>query len=163
MKLSIELDTLKTALEIIDNFAEGESPDAIKELRDLVKQASAKFIVVRLNETHKWAVSPRTPATIHGVYLVDTNEVTHCCELTPSYYLRHLYNTCVSDDKAFVEEVETYSTPDDQNIYVHCHVIDAMKAPDVYVAKPMEENELEDSYDRLIEAYLEHFRGNHAL
>ena len=164
MKLSIELETLKTALEIIDNFAEGTKPEVISELEDLVKQASAKFKVVRQDETHNWGFDEgRDLGTIYGVYLVDTNEVTHCCEITPSYYLRHLYDTCDSPDGVVRDEVESYSTCDDQNIYVHCHVIDAMKAPDVYVCQPMEEHELADNYDALIEGYLEHFNGNHML
>lgn len=165
MKLSIELQTLKDCLEIIDNFAEGEPPESIKELKDLVKQASAKFRVVRRNETYNWNFNEGTSGTwtIHGVYLVDMNEITYCCEITPSYYLHHLYNTCESDNLIVKDEVENFSTPDDQNTYIFANIIDNLDRKDYHPCSEITEEDLEESYDKLVEAMKEHYIGNHYL
>ncbi len=90
---------------------------------------------VCLDETGHYNIDPADApyiAAIHGVYVFDRNQQTHCCELTPSYYLIHLYDSVlftgdVSDEKR--EELdEKYCYCESDDIYVHCHEIDLMIA-----------------------------------
>ncbi len=69
-------------------------------------------------------------AAIHGVYVFDRNQATHCCELTPSYDLIYLY-TCIhitldTTDEKREELDQKYGHEGCEDIYVHCHTIDAL-------------------------------------
>ncbi len=48
---------------------------------------------VEIDETRNWNLDDKDRPFVEkitGVYFYDRNEHTHCCELTPSYYLRTL-------------------------------------------------------------------------
>ncbi len=92
--------------------------------------------LVMFDTTSKWNFRDEDKPyidQIHSVYLFDQNEITHCCELTPSYYLIHLYDEVIlseaggelSEEKKS-ELYEFYESPvvDNCNIYVHCYMID---------------------------------------
>jgi hypothetical protein len=106
---------------------------------------------------------------ILGVYLYDKNEITHCCEFTPSYYLRHVYDTVVLTDagaelsEAGKDEIfERYENCGGEDIYVHCSGIDAMEKNKArYHVHGETGVSFEDtSYDEQMESLLDHFRGN---
>jgi len=71
--------------------------------------------------------------SVEDVYLFDKNRVTHCCELTPSYYLMFLYcriNFSKKGEKLSDVEHEKlrdkYELEPGEDIYVHTHSIDQL-------------------------------------
>ena len=130
--------------------------------------------VVALVETDHYFIEPRDVeyiAQIRGVYLFDKEKRTHCCELTPSYYLIHLYDQIIlSESGDALNENEkdrlyqAYEYNGGEDIYVHCHEIDALveKADpgEHYVYGDSEVAEEDVEYDDQIEAVREHLCGN---
>jgi len=50
---------------------------------------------VNLDFTDDFAIDPADRPyieNIRAIFMFDRNQRTHCCELTPSYYLIHLYD-----------------------------------------------------------------------
>ena len=68
---------------------------------------------------------------IYDVYMYDHNERTFCCELTPSYYLVHLYTTIVFVDNirdATRERLdETYCHIPTDDCYMHVSSVERIK------------------------------------
>ena len=51
----------------------------------------SQFKIVKINETPMWAESMQKRAgKLTGVYIYDDGEQTHCCELTPSFWLEFI-------------------------------------------------------------------------
>lgn len=96
--------------------------------------AKRKFIVVAINETHNWAeglLESHGLEAAFGLYLVCTDERTHCCEITPSYRMDFLNNAFVydTDDEAAHEAAgELAFEGGADTIYMHCHTVDGMDA-----------------------------------
>lgn len=163
MKIPVEVSTLNTLLSILESLEDddkvGETPEML-DLKDKVKQANSKWMVVKIEETQHWPlVSEGTK--VYGVYLVDLNEVTYLCEMRPSHYLYHLYNVADTDSESEREEIESYSSGDDENIYRHTTALDALPAIFSHPCGPVEDHEIEDSYEDMVETYLEHYREHH--
>lgn len=83
------------------------------------------FNVVKIDETEDWVDPIKEHGPIWSIYFYDPNQVTHLCELTPSYYLHFLYYTA---DKELPENIqddidEVARNWDDKGIYVWCHQI----------------------------------------
>jgi len=112
---------------------------------------------------------------IRSVYLYDKNERTHCCELTPSYWLEHLYDEVIltpdaalSDDEREALYSKYEDTPyDEQGIYVHCHSIDRIEKRagrfEYHVHGDTGVSYDDCDHDEQMEALREHFCGNHVL
>ena len=114
---------------------------------------------------------------IRSVYLYDKNERTHCCELTPSYWLEHLYDEVVLTPEADAALSENerealyckyeYIPDDDGGCYIHCHVIDGIESRagkfeyHVYGETGVSYDDCD--HDEQMEALWEHFCGNHVL
>lgn len=89
---------------------------------------------VVLDETNLYTIDPADApyiARIRGVYLFDRNERTHCCELTPSYYLIHLYDQVIPTDAGEALDdadrealYEKYEHNGGEDCYVHCGEIE---------------------------------------
>ena len=86
---------------------------------------------VALDETQYYNIDPADAKYIEridGVYVFDRNHRTACCELTLSYFLRHLYTSIVfSDgvDDATRDRLEMdYAHCEGDDFYVHCCDID---------------------------------------
>lgn len=158
MKLSVEVEVLNTVMSLLESQVGDEDLDKVLEtqevldLKDQLKQANAKWVVIKVDETHHWTIAPEG-TKVYGIFLVDLNEVTYLCELRPSHYCYHLYN--ISDP--YDEEIEDAVILDDQNIYLHTDNI----PKDHHMCGPVEDHEIEDSYEAMVETYLEHYRGNH--
>ena len=83
------------------------------------------FNVVKIDETRDWIDPIKEHGPIWSVYFYDPNQVTHLCELTPSYYLHFLYYTTDEPPPENIQDdIETVLfSYGDKNIYVHCHGI----------------------------------------
>ena len=63
------------------------------------------------------------------VYTFDADQATNCCELTPSYDARfcgvELTAPNLGEDEyeAMLEQIQAESTPDSQDMYVHCRSV----------------------------------------
>ena len=131
--------------------------------------------VVALDETYAYYIKEKDKQfikTIRGVYLYNKNEITHLCEITPSYYLIHLYDQVILTNAAeqlgdFGKDdlYQTYEYRGGENIYVHCHQIDKMEGDrSKYHLYGETGVSYDDSdYDDQMEGLREHFCGNHAL
>ncbi len=89
---------------------------------------------IALDETDHYDISEADAPLIkqiRGVYLFDRNRRTYACEMTPSYWLTHLYDQVilVDDDDPRREELhEDYEGYPGDDIYVHCSTIDKIIA-----------------------------------
>lgn len=90
-----------------------------------------------LNETRYYAIEREHQPyirKIRGVYLFDRSRQTRCCEITPSYYLMHLYDSVIYTDETPEDLIDTldqlygHCGGDDQ--YVHCHEIERIISAD---------------------------------
>ena len=122
------------------------------------------IVAVALNETRHYLIDPADKPYIDrilGVYILDRSERTHCCEITPSYSLEHVYDTvvasfdCPDDIRERLDERYAHLGGDD--IYVHCSVIDALPADRIRVWRGDDPIE---SDDEAMEHAREHFQGN---
>jgi hypothetical protein len=130
--------------------------------------------VISLDETDHYQIDPEDApfiAQIRGAYFYDSNVVTHCCELTGSYYLMHIGDSVILTpageeltDEQKDDIYQKYEFNGGDDIYVHCHTIDRLAAN----AGRFEYHHYgetgvsyEDSdYDEQIEGLREHFCGN---
>lgn len=128
----------------------------------------AHFKVVVFDETRYWtedAVS-KAGGKIYATYLYDSNCHTYCCELTPSYYLIHLFSTPLEDDEdgSAAEMIRAAQAGDDQNGYYHCRSIDSLPAElfvhDFGLDLVDDNEELGESRDELEAQYREWCQGN---
>lgn len=140
------------------------------------KQLPIDARVIALNETEFYYLPDehkRYIRAIRGIYLYDANRHTHCCELTPSYWLIFLYNSVILTEEGLAlggtkgelyDEYE-YGTGG-EDCYMHCHTVDRLaKAAEAglgdYYAHGATEVSYKDSdYDEQIEGLVEHFIGN---
>ena len=89
--------------------------------------------VCLIDETEHWNNEIADAAgKIFGVYLYNVDEVTHCCELTPSYELNFLQSVPLELPKAENFREKLLDVIDEGNFqtervhYFHCHVIDRL-------------------------------------
>jgi hypothetical protein len=78
-----------------------------------------KFYVTKIDETHYLSDEARSKVGTHVCYyLYTTDEVTHCCELTPSYLLE----ACGFETERYDEitEENLYQLMPDYSHYRHC-------------------------------------------
>jgi hypothetical protein len=117
---------------------------------------------------------------IRSVFLFNRNEITYCCELTPSYWLIHLYDEVIltpdadeslsEDEKSAIYEAYEYAgSGSDWDRYVHCHEIDAMirKRPrkrfTIHHVGSTGVSYKDVPYEEQIESLREHYSCNHCL
>ena len=132
--------------------------------------------VVALDETTHYCVRDEHKsliAEIRGIYMLDRNEITYCCELTPSYYLIYIQDQVIltpEADKTLTDEekgsiYEEYEQSGGDNIYVHCRQIDniirSRKKVHHYGKTGVKYSD--SSYEEQIEGLREHFQGNSVL
>jgi hypothetical protein len=130
--------------------------------------------VIALDETEFYSLKPAHRPhvkAIRGVYLFDRNTHTHCCELTPSYYLIHVYDEVIPADdtpdelRELLDSEYAYCGGEDK--YVHTHAIDRILSE----ARPFTVHHYGDpgvsfddvERDEQMDALREHFQGNHAF
>lgn len=124
------------------------------------------WIAVRIDESEFCDPDflARCGGKVWGVYLVDTNSVTHCCEPTASYCLTLVDTVCEAtpedpekSDRLMTELMEcTQESP--QVAYVHCSVLDSFPEGDK-ATQPVPEDWAEDGEDRGFEEVREGYCG----
>jgi hypothetical protein len=104
------------------------------------------FKWVKIDETRHWAEEWRAKNKIKKIvstYIFNANEVTHCCEITPSYWLEHIESCAELEQDAGVadmtdaeyqafleecgridEEMRDEELQNDNSMYVHCREVD---------------------------------------
>jgi hypothetical protein len=131
--------------------------------------------VVALDETANYEIDKADRPfirEIRGVYLFDRNQRTHCCELTPSYLLIHLYDEVIPseagyalDDRAVERLYERYECEGGDDRYVHCHTVEGIIAKadrfGVHHYGDTEVDQQDVDHDEQMEALREHFNCNH--
>ena len=85
---------------------------------------------VQFDETTDYNIEPEDRPYVRrilGAYLFDRNQRTHCCELTPSYYLIYLFTQVeltdaglALDDDARGVLYDRYEMEPSDDRYVHC-------------------------------------------
>lgn len=131
--------------------------------------------IIALDETEYYHLEPeeaRYIRAIKGVYLYDANRHTHCCELTPSYYLIFLYNSVNLTDEGLALNDEARGELYDKfevecggdDCYMHVHTVDqlAEKAGkgEYHVYGDPEVSYDDSDYDEQIEGLVEYCQSN---
>lgn len=128
------------------------------------------FKLVTLDETKDWRDDVQERAgKVFATYLYDENRVTHCCEITPSFELYHLYSTPLNDDEPdnaiaeLVDEEEARARFDGQDIqYIHC--ADIAGLPDGWFHDAGEEAlESDQAWEEARDDAIEYFRANRKI
>lgn len=133
--------------------------------------------VIAYNETSYYNIEDEHKPfikAIRNVYLYDKNEITHLCEITPSYWLIWLYTQVIFTDAG--NELGDFEKNDifekyeqcggNDNIYVHCHEVDQVEATAkknefrYYVYGATGVNLEDTSREEQMESLREHFQGN---
>ncbi len=128
---------------------------------------------IALDETDRYSISEADALhikQIRGVYLFDRNRRTHVCELTPSYWLIHLYDQVIlvdDDDPQRDRLYEDYEHCPSDDEYMHCSTIDRIiEQSDYSVVDHYGNTEvsLDDvDYDDQMESVREYFCGNRSF
>jgi len=138
---------------------------------------------VALNRTSDYNIEPedrRYIARILEGYVFDRNQPTHCCELTPSYWLIYLFTSVeltdaglALDDDARGDLYDRYEMESSDDCYIHCRVVNRIieKMGPAYVCHYGDTARLEDDLDDLddldarhdaeLEHIREHLSANH--
>ena len=120
-----------------------------------------KFTVVAVDETSDWThpdLVERSGGKIFTLYAFDPEEVTHVCEITPSFYLMpfdvvpNLYRENDKEWELMYDELQDGLNDGTEPSYFHCHRIEALED------KFKHTEEFDDDYT--LDDALEHFRGN---
>jgi hypothetical protein len=95
-------------------------------------------VAIALDETEYYQIDPEDAPYIRrilGGYVFDRNLHTHCCELTPSYFLIFLFTSVeltdaglALDDDARGEIYDKYEYEGGDDCYMHVHTVDAIIA-----------------------------------
>lgn len=139
-----------------------------------------KFYSVRIDETETfkgWLEKYTFWGKIYGVYIYDANEVTYCCNMTPSYCL-YPVGYALEWDGMDLEEMAAKSgipydeldylenTIDEDEIvsYYHCGSIDRLSETEkvLQVDYSLESNssDWDETYRYLLDKAKETYRGN---
>lgn len=85
-----------------------------------------ELVTVEINETNYLCDRLKEKVgAYYGVYLIDKSEVTHCCELEPSYWLEAVgYRTDKPLDEGTEEDL--MGSWQDSSHYRHCRAVDRL-------------------------------------
>lgn len=120
-----------------------------------------KFSLVKIDETKYFDCLPHDIGRIFTVYMYNPDEQTHCCEITPSYYLipvdcyaerTHLLSD--EPEKERVYDILENSMNGFEGIYRHCSSIDQIGDEFKFTSK--------NDFESEDEAF-EYYRSNHCL
>lgn len=134
------------------------------------------FVIVALDESKYWTLkdpdADQYVERIEGVYLVDLNQYTHLCEITPSYALYLVENRAVYKDgtpDSVIDRIdgEVMGEWDEPVTYTHVREFDALLASlpkdrKHHYGSPYRrgQNGRNVKYDDAVEGVLEYCRCN---
>jgi len=131
------------------------------------------FRLVAVDETEYYSIPSELSEIkkIYGVYLVDFNSHTYCCELTPSLWLDHLYNTFTVDDSVndceLLEEIDSWLREvEGSSFYAHVSFVEKDYRFSIIESYPFTEQQIKDYlsgevvYGELEEEVREYYQGN---
>jgi hypothetical protein len=119
--------------------------------------------IVAIEETSHWNADIVARAgRLFGIYLLDANRQTHCCELTPSYevyFIETVHEKFHGEGGVHDEILEADLT--EYSHYFNCRVIDRMAAK-WFVTFPIHDinYETDEEWEADREEMLEMLRGN---
>lgn len=125
-----------------------------------------KLYAIALKDT---CLSPDPPVLYtETVYLVNTDETTHCCELTPSYYLEPLYiNVVCAEGTSDEDREKAYDIWGDlsscDGTYMHCRYIDRIieeADPCKVRAADHSKDDPDETPEEIWESWRESWQGN---
>ena len=76
-----------------------------------------QFRAILLDESADWNAD-FVNGSVYGVYAYDPNQMTHCCELTPSYNMECVGNVGERDPDWDFQEMS-------EDCYMHCRLVDS--------------------------------------
>jgi hypothetical protein len=127
-----------------------------------VAMIDTHFKLVKIDETQYWSdeIKERV-GKLYGVYLIDTNAHTYCCEVTPSYCAYFLYTTYDDPDDMDDLEAEAF---DEMIRHADFNAADVSYFH-VYSVKEFaydfgEESHDEDDYKTVLDDVLEYCNAN---
>jgi len=122
---------------------------------------------IAVDETYGWDkefLEKNGITKMRGVYLADFNEVTHCCEITPSYCLWFVESIPedygeLDDDKRHemysdIMQADCHTEP---TTYMHCRMVDRMD--DEWKVKLEPDLSYAESEQEIIDAVREHYQS----
>ena len=119
---------------------------------------------IALDSTRHWRIAPEdTPfiEKILTVYIVNTNEVTHLCEATPSYFLIFQAHSIVTRGDVSEDVRErlntSYELEPGEDTYMHARDVDALPAEQVKTYGEPQDLDVTDDGE---EEVREHYNGN---
>lgn len=134
------------------------------EIENQVK--TTNFRVVAIDETHSFTDENlvKQCGKLSTVYFYDANERTHCCEITPSYYLMPLYIIAENEisDEIDEELMNIHWKYNTNPIYMHCHVVDDMKTIEAHCNAEYEETDSPE-HKEILDSAEENLRANHLI
>lgn len=84
-------------------------------------------------------------ARIIDTFMYDRSVRTHCCELTPSYWLVYLHTEIewqgFPSDEVRERIDQRYAHEETDDIYVHCHEVEAARQMNVAYGEPATQEE----------------------
>lgn len=101
-------------------------------LNDIIKRHKVKTAdirVVAIDDTNEWHEdTQKAGGKIKTVYYFDASQITHCCEITPSYLLYPLYAFTENEVSEEIKEALDYGihVENPEPRYFHCSEIDAI-------------------------------------
>ena len=137
------------------------------------KETPLNIRLVAINRIRDYYIAPEHVPFIKEILEIsayDRNETTRLCEMTPSYFLRHVETRAVLtkegnllDDFRKDEIYQAYENEPTDDFYMHCHVADAIKdrgKARVWGKQPVS---MCESREEAFDAVLEHLRANSIL
>lgn len=117
-----------------------------------------KPVVVKIDETEYWHPDIVEKAgKLYGLWLYDSNRVTHCCELTGSYEMHGLsWESELSVDETMWDEIQTaWSVEGPDLCYMHTTDVEKLESR----VLPLQRCK-KDEYDECWQSIIEHYRCN---
>ncbi len=122
------------------------------------------WIEIRIDETPYWDWHALNAilgeeGKVYGVYIYNEMEHTYCCEIRPSYWLRHVYDfSSVMLPEKMMDEFYHHSNVDSNDHYFHTTDIDALPESDKFKLGIF--GCLGETSEEIKEQVQEHIQGN---
>ena len=142
----------------------------LEDTQSGMRKNAPDFHVVKVDDTSDWEEKFRLKhgiSKIYTVYLVDKNQVTHCCELTPSYALYYVGYVAehVDAEEQISDECDMEIMSQHQESVTYLHVSDFDKAeyeeqywrPEPLTTDMYKE---EEDYREMVNQLLEDYHAN---